>query len=284
MARRGARKLSEDRATGPGSASAAWRATTGHQPEQGPEEQDEWVDLGPVRKEATSAVDRGRKPARRSEATREEPAPLALHEDAANELRKKLDPSTAKRVQDKLKVAARAFERERYQDARRVLAALAKEAPGVATVRELYGLTLYRLGKWREAARELEAFRLISGSTEQHPVLADCYRALGRYQEVEHLWEELRQASPGSDLVTEGRIVAAGAKADQGDIEAGIALLREGWRFPKKPKDHHLRRAYALADLYERAGDVPRARDLFIRIDQASPRLTDARQRAKALA
>ena len=40
--------------------------------------------------------------------------------------------------------------------------------------------------------KQLEAFRLLTGSTEQHPVLADCYRALGEDDRVDELWGELR--------------------------------------------------------------------------------------------
>ena len=73
---------------------------------------------------------------------------------------------------------------------------------------------------------QLEAFvALTHGSTEQHPVLADCYRAMGDYPKVEALWDELREASPQGSLVAEGRIVAAGAMADQGDLRGAIALL-----------------------------------------------------------
>ena len=50
----------------------------------------------------------------------------------------------------------------------------------------------------------------------------------------------------------------AGSLADRGDVKGAIRLLEQGWKFPKRAKVHHLRRAYALADLYERAGDVGR--------------------------
>ena len=61
--------------------------------------------------------------------------------------------------------AAKAYERERYGDARRIVGRLAEEAPAAAAVRELHGLTLYRLGKWRDAAKELEA---------KHYLRSDC--------------------------------------------------------------------------------------------------------------
>ena len=126
-------------------------------------------------------------------------------------------------------------------------------------MRELHGLTLYRLGKWTEAAKELEAFRELTGSTEQHPVLADCYRALRRYDEVEELWRELREVSPSAELVAEGRIVlrrrpgrpGRARRRAIGEIEPAVPP-HQGARQP-----HHLRLLYVLGDLYERAGDVP---------------------------
>jgi hypothetical protein len=46
---------------------------------------------------------------------------------------------------------------------------------------------------------------------------------------------------------------------------------------------HHARLWYALADLYERAGDAPKARDLFSRVVAAQPDLADAAERLAAL-
>jgi tetratricopeptide (TPR) repeat protein len=204
-------------------------------------------------------------------------------ENLQREIGKAMGTGVAERSAKRLRSAAGDFESERYGDAARTLKSLADQAPTVAAVRELYGLTLYRQGKWKLAARELEAFRTLTGSTEQHPVLADCYRAVKRWRMVDELWDELREASPSGELVTEGRIVTAGARADRGDITGAISLLEENWRFPKRPKAHHLRRAYVLADLYERAGDVPRARDLFGRIQSFDPQFADVRARLRAL-
>jgi tetratricopeptide (TPR) repeat protein len=207
--------------------------------------------------------------------------------DLSAEDRKKLAKATGKKAGDqeqRIKDAGKAFRAERFQDAERILSKLAEVAPSVPAVRELYGLTLYRLRRWRKAAEELEAFRELTHSTEQHPVLADTYRALKQHARVAELWDELREASPSAELVTEGRIVMAGSLADQGDLKGAIRLLgQNGWKLPRQPKEHHLRRAYALADLYERAGDVSRARDLFARIQRADARFGDVGRRLKAL-
>jgi hypothetical protein len=205
----------------------------------------------------------------------------AIEDEVRAELARAVPKQRLARSEARLADAARAFQRERFGDAARILKKLSIDAPGVASVHELYGLTLYRQGKWRSAAKELEAFRLLGGSVEQHPVLADCYRALRRWAEVDRLWDELKAASPSAELVVEGRIVAAGARADRGDVAGGIALLEQGWKLPKRPREHHLRRAYALADLYERGGEVARARELFQWIARSEPDFADARRRAR---
>lgn len=179
--------------------------------------------------------------------------------------------------------ATYSYEKERYPDALRVLRQLVDEVPGSAAVWELYGLTLYRSGNWSQAASALEAFRQLSGSFDQHPVLADCYRALRRYDDAERAWAELREASPSGDVVAEGRIVAAGVKADRGDLAAAILMLEKASRKVARPAERHLRQWYALADLYERAGDLPRARDLFNRVASIDADAFDVRARLQSL-
>jgi tetratricopeptide (TPR) repeat protein len=164
-----------------------------------------------------------------------------------------------------------------------MLRKLAAQAPDSAPVKELLGLTLYRLGRWPLALRELEAHRRLSGSYDQYPVIADCYRALHRYAEADATWLELRQASPGPELLAEGRMVAAGCLADQGDLKGAVALLEASLR-RSRPKPLHLRQWYTLADLYERAGELPRARDIFSQIAAVDPNAYDVGQRLVALA
>lgn len=238
-----------------------------------------------VRAAASDAVARGESSSRRGGPTIviDEGGGATLDDEVRAELAKVVPTKERGRIESRLSDAGRAFRRDRYADAARILRQLTKDAPGVPSVHELYGLTLYRQGKWRQAAKELESFRLLTGSSEQHPVLADCYRALGQWATVEGLWDELRAASPGAEVMVEGRIVTAGARADQGDVRGAIDLLEQGWKAPKRPKEHHLRRAYALADLYERGEEVARARQLFEWIDRHDPDFADASRRARLL-
>jgi len=234
-----------------------------------------------LQRSAAGAVKRGR-----GKLTRER-KPLAPRPrksvDPAVALHKLVGEPRAKSLNRRLKKAGAAFDGERFQEVRTLLQPVVKEAPQLPEGRELMGLAHYRLGRWKDAVHQLEQFRELSGSTEQHPVLADCYRAMGRWGDVEELWNELGEASPSAELVIEGRIVFAGAKADQGDIAGAIRILEQGWKPPKRPRSHHLRRAYALADLYDRAGRAPRARELFKWVAGHDADLADVEARVKAL-
>jgi Flp pilus assembly protein TadD len=211
-------------------------------------------------------------------------AARGVPEEIGEELRAIGGAKLAADLVPKLTEAARAYEHDRYRDALAMLKRMAERAPESPSVRELLGLTLYRLGRWRDAMKELNAYFELSGSYDQYPVMADCQRALGRHREVERLWTELRQAGVSSDLLAEGRLVAAGSLADRGQFEAAIAMLGpSATRSVRRPEVRHVRQWYALADIYERAGEIPRARELFIKVVEADPQLSDAPERLAAL-
>ena len=230
---------------------------------------------------ASAAVGRARSPSAR----RRKPLQRRSQsvEDPADVLRRAVGEPRDRALLNRLRKAARDFEAERFDDARKQLQPVVREAPELADGRELMGIVLYRLGRWSEAIEQLEKFRELTSSTEQHPVLADCHRALGRWVDVEELWAELGAESPRAEIVTEGRIVLAGAKADRGDIAGAIVTLEHHWKKPNRPRTDQLRRAYALADLYDRAGKTTRARELFKWVAHHDPELADVAARARAL-
>ena len=238
-----------------------------------------------MRKAAGAAVDRARR-ADEDEVLAPRPkrrGGLKLPGDVVAELVREVGAASAPRLVQKVDDARGAFERERYSDAKRMISVVAKEAPGAGAVRELLGLTLYRLERYRDAGNELQAFATLTGSVDQHPVLADCYRAQRKWAKVETLWAELREMSPSAELVAEGRIVTAGARADQGNLQGGIELLEKAPRPRGKARVHHLREWYVLADLLDRAGEAPRARRLFERIVEIDPAFADVVDRLRTL-
>jgi tetratricopeptide (TPR) repeat protein len=200
------------------------------------------------------------------------------------ELRETMSAEMARRLEARIADAARAYARDRYPEALSNLRELARTVPHVSAVRELLGLTYYRLGRWKDALRELEAFAEITGSVEQLPVVADCNRALGRHARVAELWGELRQAGAGSDVLAEGRLVMAGSLADRNELDAAIALIVPAASRPvRKALDRHVRQWFVLADLYERSGDIPRAREYFRKVADADPEVANVIERLSNL-
>jgi tetratricopeptide (TPR) repeat protein len=165
-----------------------------------------------------------------------------------------------------------------------MLRSLPPEAGNIGAVRELRGLTFYRIGRWKEALRELRAFAELTGSVDQHPVIADSERALGHHDRVTEIWSEIRRSGTSSDVLAEGRLVMAGSLADRGLLKEAIALLGPATlRKVTKPHERHIRQWYLLGDFYERTGDVPRARELFERVVEADPETSDAVERLSSL-
>jgi tetratricopeptide (TPR) repeat protein len=297
VARKGARLLGEDPAHGADQQREAARSDRGHPRPTWTEEI--WVFDG-VATEAkgtrsTRDTPQGlKRPARNPKhagATDRRPSPTSradevLPSDVVEELTGAVGKAKAGKVADRLVAAARAYERDRYPEALRITRPLADEVPESAAARELHGLVCYRLGRWREAVRHLEAARALSGGDpSQLPVLMDCHRAMGHHRRVEALWEELRASSPSADVLVEGRLVLAEDLAETGKLDDAILVLATagGARNLRNPGDRHLRQWYVLADLYERAGDVPRARELFARVAAVDPELADTAQRLAAL-
>ena len=293
MARKGARLLGEDGGHGPDDDREKARSAQGHPRPQWTEEI--WVfdgvatdpperDAGPTRSRASRPARPGTTGPHPSPTSR--PSDEVLPKDVVDELTGAVGRAKAGRVADRLAAAARAYERDRYPEALRITRELADQVPESAAARELHGLVCYRLGRWREAVRHLDAARkLTGGDPSQVPVLMDCHRAMGHHRRVASLWDELRAASPSADVLVEGRLVLAEDLAETGKLDEAILVLATAGaaRNLRNPGDRHLRQWYVLADLYERAGDVPRARDLFARVASVDPELADAQERLAAL-
>jgi tetratricopeptide (TPR) repeat protein len=211
-----------------------------------------------------------------------------LPPEIAAEIRNAADIATAQhreRLVERAESAYGAYERGRYQDALRAIKPVAEETPGVAAVRELAGLASYRAAKWRDALRHLQAFAVLTDSAEHLPILMDCQRALRKPKKVAELWTELRQSSPEPDVLAEGRIVAAASLAESGDLQGAIAMLAGAGALKalRNPSNRHVRQWYLLADLYERAGDVPKARELFERVLKVDREAYDVMDRLAGL-
>jgi tetratricopeptide (TPR) repeat protein len=238
---------------------------------------EEWIDEGSVRAEAEAATRRASAtPRRREGAERVSP-------DVASEVADAVGSRRSERLLERLAAASHALDRERFDEARRIITPLTRDLPHVAAVHEVAGLVNYRLGRWRQAAVELEAARILKPAPELLPVLADCYRAMRRWHDVENVWADVRRASPNHEVMAEARIVVAGSYADRGDLRTAIEVLEPSTKPVKKIRDHHLRQWYALADLFDRAGGTVDARRWFRAVADHDPDFVDVADRLRGL-
>jgi tetratricopeptide (TPR) repeat protein len=241
------------------------------------------IDDGPVSSMRTAAVGAAERAAsdgpvrKRSRSARLDPI-IGAQVDRST------TPQRAARLRERLESASEALGRGRYDDARRMVQPVLRELPDVAFGHEIAGLAFYGAGQWRKAVAELELARQLEGTVRFHPILADCYRAMRRYSMVDELWDELRGASPSHDVMAEGRIVAAGARADQGDLEGALQIMAPARTMPKtKAKDHHVRQWYVIGDLLDRSGEIIEARRWFGLVASVDPDFPEVRQRLAQL-
>ncbi len=170
-----------------------------------------------------------------------------------------LDPRNAQRVAAHLVVAGSLVD----DDPETALAharAARDRASRIAAVREAVGVAAYHAGDYAEAAREIRAYRRMSGDEGYRAVLADCERALGRADVALRLVREALAAQPAPDEVTELRLVEAGARADMGELPAALLVLEDAFGGRPRLEDLDLSDetvlplATAYADLLTAAG------------------------------
>src|SRR4051794_21273507 len=175
-----------------------------------------------------------------------------------------LEPRNAERVARHLVVAGALLDED--PDAALAHARAARDrASRVAAVREAVGVAAYHVGDYAEAARELRAYRRMSGDVGYRAVLADCERGLGRPEVALRLVTEALTDAPDREELVELRLVEAGARRDLGEEAAARLVLEDA--LGGRPRPHELsaadpgrlRLAAAYADLLRAEGDEAQA-------------------------
>ncbi len=257
------------------------RRTTGEMSGPPDRAREQWIDEGSTRPIRRPAGVRAKGTGRAQKGGRKEVRAL---DSVVEEFERAIGQRASVRALKRYEAALQAFEAHRYDDARKILNPMAKEYADVAAVHEMLGLCLYRGGQWKRALAELEiSVRLNPDWIFNHAVIADCHRALGNHQMVEKYWRELAEASPHPELLAEGRIVMAGSLADRGLLQEGLDLLSKAAGDLKRPSEYHLRQWFVIADLYDRQGNIIKARQFFERIASFDPQFVDVAERLSTL-
>lgn len=177
-----------------------------------------------------------------------------------------LDPRNVDQVAAHL-VAAGTLVDEDPQAALAHARAARDRASRVAVVREAVGVAAYHADDFAEAARELRAYRRMSGDQGYRAVLADCERALGRPEVALRLVAEALAESPDEEETAELRLVEAGARRDLGEVAAARLILEAALGGRPSPASLRegdaiaLRFAAAYADLLHAQGEEALARE-----------------------
>ncbi len=228
-------------------------------------------------------------PPRRSGPRRDRPQveskyePVHLPDDVVKELHTTARPGKGEILVKVFADAAAAFQAGDFDEAIKLGDQSKHMALRAVSIREFLGLAYYHQGRWQEAARELATFRRISGSTEQNPVLADSYRAMGKPNKALEYTDEIERGRVADAVFYEGAIVAAGALADMGRLDDAIARLEALDLRPNTAESHHVRAWYMLGDLLARKGRFTQAREWFEAVASADPDATDAPERLAKL-
>ena len=225
---------------------------------------------------------RGR-PERASRRDRRPRTPPALSRELVEDVRAAAG-GKGNRAVALLEEAVDALDRGRPGDAVR----LAQQAKALAArsgaIREVLGMALYRLSRYREALRELQAYRRITGRPDQNHLVADAHRALGAPEKALPLVQEALDARIGAEARAEAAVVGGAALADLGRHEEALTLLRRFDRGGDAARPYDLRVWYVTGDVLERAGRTREAARSFRRIVDHDPEAFDAAERLARLA
>ena len=198
-----------------------------------------------------------------------------------NELRT-LPEGLAEIVGRHLAAADEALVEDDIDSARAHVAAARRRAGRVAAVREAAGVVAYLAGDYADAIAELRAVRRMTGTPDYLPMMADCERGLGRPRRALELLKEVDLRSVDEATRVEVALVAAGARADLGQVDAALILLDAPDLSTLPAGGARARLEYARAELLMQAGREDEGRVWLQRAAESDvDGVTDAAERVE---
>ncbi|MEZ0359360.1 hypothetical protein [Mycobacterium sp. SA01] len=158
-----------------------------------------------------------------------------------------LDRSTADTVARHLVAAGELLDEDPQAALEHAQAARARSGR-IAAVREAVGIAAYQCGDWAQALSEFRAARRMGSKSQLLPLIADCERGVGRPERAIELARSPEAAELTGDDADELRIVAAGARADLGQLEQALVVLSTPQPDPSRTGSTAARLFYAYAE------------------------------------
>lgn len=184
---------------------------------------------------------------------------------------KTLSPENAERVARHLAMVNLLINDDPELAHKHALAA-ADRAGRIGVVRETLGVTAYTVGDYALALRELQAFRRISGSNDQLPIMVDSERGMGRPDKALELGRSVAREKLAPGVRANLAIAMSGARLDKNQPELALAELEIPELNPSKVFDYSPQLFRAYADTLEVLGKAADARkwwDLAARAERA---------------
>ncbi|APE18907.1 hypothetical protein BOH72_04780 [Mycobacterium sp. WY10] len=195
-----------------------------------------------------------------------------------------LDKSTADMVARHLVAAGELLDEDPQAALEHAQAARARSGR-IAAVREAVGIAAYQCGDWAQALSEFRAARRMGSKSQLLPLIADCERGVGRPERAIELARSPEAAELTGDDADELRIVAAGARADLGQLEQALVVLSTPQPDPSRTGSTAARLFYAYAETLLALDRGDEALQWFIHAAAADiDGVTDAEDRVSELA
>lgn len=190
-----------------------------------------------------------------------------------------LDKSTADTVARHLVAAGELLDED--PEAALAHAQAARQRSGrIAAIREAVGVAAYHCGDWPQALSEFRAARRMGSKSQLLPLIADCERGVGRPERAIELARSAEAAQLIGDDADEMRIVAAGARADLGNLDQAVAVLTSPPLDPTRIGSTPARLFYAYAETLLALGRSEEALQWFLHAAAADvDGVTDAEDR-----
>ena len=166
--------------------------------------------------------------------------------------------------------AVDAYGDEDFEAARRKLAKAKSLSPRASSVREMLGLSAYRVEKWEEALAELRAYRRMAGDTSYMPAEMDILRALGRDVDVEKTWLRFKELGGNRPAEAEAKVVYGAFLLDRGRPGEALAVTRPA-RIPRDAPPYELRKWFIAARAALEVGDAEAAGKLAAAVRRGDP-------------